>query len=117
MANPEMKSFSSPDETRTFDKGKVELVNVAGGAIGLFTFEPGWKWSQHVKPIAGTDSCQNAHFGYQLSSRLHVRMDDGTEFEMAPGDVGTIPPGHDAWVVGDDMCVTVDWTGAGNYAK
>jgi hypothetical protein len=98
----ELKSLNSPEEVRKFDKGKVELVNVAGAAIGRATFEPGWKWSTCVKPIAKTNTCQAAHYGYQLSGTLTTRMDDGTERTSKAGDVLNIPPGHDAWVVGND---------------
>jgi hypothetical protein len=111
------KSFDSPDETRTFENGKIELLNLSGGTIGRFTLNPGWQWSKHVKPIAGTEWCQNAHFGYQVSGTMHVVMADGTEFDFRPGEVGVIPPGHDAWVVGNEPVVTIDWTGAKGYAQ
>jgi mannose-6-phosphate isomerase-like protein (cupin superfamily) len=117
MANAEKKSANAPDETRTFTRGKIEVLNIGGGAVGRATFEPGWKWSNDVKPIAGTDLCQAPHFMYQISGRMHVVMADGSEFEMGPGDVAVIPPGHDAWVVGDETVVGVDWSGAANYAK
>ena len=117
MAKTEKKNVAKPDETRTFEKGRVDLVNVGGGAVGRFTLEPGWQWSKHVKPIAKTQWCESPHFGYQVSGRLHVKMSDGTEFEFGPGDVGLIPPGHDAWVVGKEPVVNIDWTGASNYAK
>jgi hypothetical protein len=91
------KSFGSPDEVRPMaDKGRVELVTVGDGVVGKATFEPGWHWSDHVKPIAGTDSCQAAHLGYVVSGRQMVRMDDGTELEFGPGDVVAIPPGTTA---------------------
>jgi quercetin dioxygenase-like cupin family protein len=99
------------------DKGQVSIVNLSGGTVGLGTFEPGWRWSEHVKPLAGTDSCQAAHMGDCISGRMVVRMDDGTETEVGPGDVVVIPPGHDAWVVGDEPCVQVDFTGMETYAK
>jgi hypothetical protein len=113
----EAKSLNSPDEVRKFDKGNVELVNVAGAMVGRATFEPGWKWSECVKPLANTDSCQAAHFGYQISGTLVTRMDDGTEFISRAGDVVSIPPGHDAWVVGDETVTVVDFQGMLNYAK
>lgn len=113
----EMKSLNSPEEVRNFDKGKVELVNVAGAMIGRATFQPGWKWSTCVQPIAKTNSCQVAHFGYQLSGRLTTRMDDGTEITSKAGDVLNIPPGHDAWVVGTEPVVVVDFQGMVDYAK
>lgn len=111
------KSVGKPDETRNFPKGKVDLVKVEGVMFGLGTFEPGWKWSESVKPIAKTESCQVLHTGYQMSGRMHVRMDDGTEDEFGPGDIAVIPPGHDAWTVGDEPAVVLDITGMVNYAK
>ena len=114
---PEHKTFDSPDETREFPNGRIELVRIAGGEVGRLVCEPGWRWSDHVKPIAGTDSCQVPHFQYQISGRLAVRMDDGTEFISGPGEVLSIPPGHDAWVVGDEPVVVIDWYGASHYAK
>jgi quercetin dioxygenase-like cupin family protein len=117
MNSMEKKSLNSPAETRTFPKGKVELVAVGGVTFGRATLEPGWKWSEHVKPLAKTKSCEAPHTQYHVSGRLHVRMDDGTEFEFGPGDVGVVPPGHDAWVVGNEPVVVIDVTGLVNYAK
>jgi hypothetical protein len=113
----EMKSLNSPEEVRTFDKGKVELVKIAGATIGRATFEPGWKWSTCVKPLANTNSCQMTHYGYQLSGKLTTRMDDGTELTSKAGGVLNIPPGHDAWVVGNEPVVVVDFQGMVDYAK
>jgi mannose-6-phosphate isomerase-like protein (cupin superfamily) len=113
----EKKSLSKPDETRTFEKGKLEVVKLEKGVIGRATFEPGWKWSTCVKPIAKTESCQTAHFGYIVSGRMKVVMDDGTEAEYGPGDAMNIPPGHDAWIVGNERCVAIDVTGAEHYAQ
>ena len=113
----QVKNFGKPDEVRTFDKGKVEIVNVDGKTIGRGVFQPGWKWSESVKPIVKTESCQASHTAYQLSGRLHVVMNDGTEFEFGPGDVGVVPPGHDAWVVGNEPVVALDITGMVDYAK
>ncbi len=112
----ELKSLNSPDEVRTFDKGKVEVVKVGGALVGRATFEPGWRWSTCVKPIAGTNSCMSAHFGYQLSGTMTTGMDDGTEITSNAGDVVSIPPGHDAWVVGDEPMVVVDFQGMVDYA-
>ncbi|MFN8130109.1 MAG: cupin domain-containing protein [Solirubrobacteraceae bacterium] len=118
MATFEVRSAESPDETRAFQAhGGVAMVSVAGRTVGRGTFEPGWRWSQDVKPIAGTDTCQTAHFGYVLSGRMHVVMDDGTEGEIGPGDVVVIPPGHDAWTVGDEACVMVDFGDVETYAR
>jgi len=118
MAGLEVKSFDSPDETRPFEgKGQADVVNVGGQVIGRGTFEPGWRWSNNVKPIAGTDSCQVSHLGYVMSGRMRVFMDDGSEGEAGPGDVVAIPPGHDAEVVGDEACVVLDFGEFGDYAK
>jgi quercetin dioxygenase-like cupin family protein len=113
----ERKEFKSPDETRTFEKGRLDLINIGGGTVGRLTLEPGWRWSKHVKPIAGTEWCEAPHFQYHLSGRLHVLMADGTEFEVGPGEVSLLPSGHDGWVVGDEPVVLIDWAGASNYAK
>jgi len=119
MAGMIRMSLDAPEETRPFadGKGKLELVNIEAGPVGRATFEPGWKWSLHVKPIAKTDSCQAAHLGYYVSGRMCVHMDDGEEVEFGPGDFAVIPPGHDAWIVGDDPCVVIDWQGFADYAK
>ena len=108
---------SSPDETRTFEKGKIEIANFGDVTIGRSTFEPGWSWEKCVKPIAKTNSCQAPHTGLIISGRIKVVMDDGTEEEGGPGDAAVIPPGHNAWVVGDEPCVMIDFTGAKDYAK
>jgi quercetin dioxygenase-like cupin family protein len=113
----EKKSLNSPDETRTFPKGKVETATVGGVTFGRYTFDPGWKWSEHVKPIAKTKSCQAPHTLYQISGHMRVRMDDGAEIEFGPGDVGVIGPGHDGWVVGNEPAVGIDITGMVHYAK
>ena len=113
------KSLDKPDEVRPFDgaTGQLEVVNTEEGAVGRATFLPGWKWSEHVKPIAKTDSCTAPHFQYHVSGRLAIRMDDGTEFIAGPGDITSLPKGHDAWVVGDEPAVVVDWFGPSNYAR
>jgi quercetin dioxygenase-like cupin family protein len=102
------KSLDSPDDTRTFDQGKSQVVSFGDFTVTRNTFEPGWKWSEHVKPIAGTDSCQVPHTGYVVSGRLKIAMDDGSEEEFAPGDAYVIPPGHDGWIEGEEPCVVVD---------
>jgi hypothetical protein len=118
MAEVEVKSFDSPDEVRPFEgKGEAKVVNIGGRVVGRGTFEPGWRWSENIKPIAGTDSCQVSHLGYCISGRMKVFMDDGTEGECGPGDVVAIPPGHDAEVVGDEPCVFIDFGEFGDYAK
>lgn len=98
-------------------KGRVDILKVGDGVIGRATFEPGWRWSEHVKPLAGTDSCQASHVGYVISGRQKVIMDDGTELEFGPGDVVAIPAGHDGVVVGDEPCVFLDFAGMEHYAE
>jgi hypothetical protein len=117
MQQTEHRSFQEPDETREFPNGHAEIVKIGEGAVGRLVFEPGWRWSNDVKPIAGTDSCEAPHFQYHVSGRLGIRMDDGTELVAVPGDVTSLPSGHDAWVIGDEAVVTVDFFGASNYAK
>lgn len=118
MAGLERKNFDSPDEVRPFEgNGQAAVVEVGGQTVGKATFEPGWKWSENVKPIAGTDSCQVSHLGYVVSGRMKVFMDDGGEDEVGPGDVMAIPPGHDAETVGDEACVVLDFGEFGDYAK
>jgi quercetin dioxygenase-like cupin family protein len=117
MAKLEKKSLDQPDETRPVDKGSIEVVELEGATVMRTTFEPGWRWSEGVKPIVGTDSCQVHQVGYVISGRMHVRMDDGEELEIGPGDVLQIPPGHDAWIVGDEPYVGLDFQGGAEYAK
>ena len=112
------KSLNKPDETRPFQgKGNMAVVTIGEATVGRGTFEPGWKWSSNVKPIAGTDSCQANHTAYVLSGRMIVKANDGSQIEYGPGDVMIAPPGHDAWTVGNEACVLVDWTGVKAYAK
>jgi mannose-6-phosphate isomerase-like protein (cupin superfamily) len=114
----EVKSLDSPEESRPFaGHGRMDVVHVGDTTIGRGTFEPGWRWSQDVKPIAGTDSCQAHHTLYILSGRMHIVMNDGTELDLSPGDAGVIAPGHDAWTVGDEACIAIDTTGVARYAK
>jgi len=109
MAGVEIRSFESPDEVRPFEgRGHIDMLRVGGKEIGRAVFEPGWRWSTDVKPIAGTPSCEFPHFLYVLQGRLRVLMDDGEQAELGPGDVATIAPGHDAEVIGDEPCVTLD---------
>lgn len=119
MAGLVRMSLDSPEETRPFEggTGQLEVVNTPSGAVGRATFGPGWKWSEHVKPIAKTDSCGANHTCYFVSGRMHVVMDDGEEIDYGPGDFGVIPAGHDAWTVGDEPCVVIDWQGFADYAK
>lgn len=119
MAKMTRMNMETPQETRVFENGmgRLDLVNIDAGPVGRAIFEPGWRWSEHIKPIAGTDSCQAAHLGYYVSGRMRVVMDDGQEMEFGPGDFAVIPPGHDAWTVGDEPCVVIDWQGFADYAK
>ncbi|WP_329026398.1 cupin domain-containing protein [Streptomyces sp. NBC_00690] len=119
MAGLLIRSFDSADETRPFPDGtgRLDLLETPGGPVGRAVFEPGWRWSEHIKPLAGTASCQEAHTGYVVSGRIKIVMDGGESAEAGPGDFLQIPPGHDAWVLGEEPCVAVDWTGYGNYAK
>jgi hypothetical protein len=117
MQSTEHRTFDTPDETREFPHGRAEILRIGDAEVGRMVFEPGWRWSADVKPIAKTESCQAPHFQYHVSGRLAIRMDDGAEFIAGPGEVTSLPSGHDAWVIGEDPVVVVDWFGASNYAK
>jgi hypothetical protein len=117
MEKAELRSFDYPTEVRQFPKGRLELVHVGGATIGRATLEPGWRWATSVQPIAKTKSCEAAHLQYHVSGVLMVRMDDGTELECRAGDVSLLPCGHDAWVVGDEPVVVVDFQGMLDYAR
>jgi hypothetical protein len=117
MQTTEHRTFGTPDETREFPNGRAEILWVGDSEIGRLVLDPGWRWSNDVKPIARTDSCQAPHFQYHVSGSLAIRMDDGAEFVAGPGDVTSLPSGHDAWVIGDDPVVVVDWFGASEYAR
>jgi len=117
MVGMEGKSLNKPDEVRTFDKGKLELINLDGKTVGRATLQPGWKWSQSVKPLANTKSCEAPHFQYHMSGTLRVKMDDGTERDFKAGDVSLLKAGHDAWVVGNEPVVVIDFQGMLDYAK
>jgi quercetin dioxygenase-like cupin family protein len=112
-----LKRFESPDEVRKFEKGSFELVHIGGMTIGRATYQPGWKWSEHIGPVAGTRSCEIEHVGMVLSGRVMVVMDDGTEFEMRAGDLFHVMPGHDSWVIGDEPYVSLHFLGASRYAR
>ena len=111
------RDFEAPDEIRTFENGRLELLHVGPMDIGRLVLRPGWRWSDDVKPIAGTELCEAPHFQYHVSGVLRIRMADGNEFDARPGDVTWLPSGHDAWVVGDEDVVVVDWYGATEYAR
>ena len=119
MAGVESRDFNAPDETRTPSKTKVDVVRMGGATVGRFAFEPGWRWSECVKPVAGTDSCQMRHVGVAVSGHLMISHEDGTELEIGPGDAYVIEPGHDAWVVGDEGFVGFEFESraAEEYAR
>ena len=117
MQQTQHKTFEKPDEVRQFPNGHADILSIGESEVGRLVFDPGWRWSNDVQPIAGTPSCEAPHFQYHVSGRLAIRMDDGTEMIAEPGDVTSLPSGHDAWVVGDEPVVAIDWYGASNYAK
>lgn len=113
----ELKNFAAADEVRTFPKGRLELIRIGGATIGRGVFEPGWRWATSVQPIVNTKSCEAPHFQYHVAGVLRVRMDDGSEFDCKPGDVSLLPSGHDAWTVGSEDAVVVDFQGMVDYAS
>jgi hypothetical protein len=118
VTSVEVKTFDKPDETRAFEgNGMAEVVTVAGRPVARGTFEPGWRWSANVKPIAGTDTCEVSHLGYVSQGRMRIHMNDGSEQDITTGEVVAIPAGHDAEVVGDEDCVFLDFGEIGEYAK
>jgi hypothetical protein len=117
MDKAELKSFDRPDEVREFPKGRLELVKIGGATVGRAVFEPEWRWTTSVQPLAKTKSCEAPHFQYHVSGVLRIRMDDGSEFDCRPGDVSLLPSGHDAWVVGNEAAVVVDFQGMIDYPK
>jgi len=117
VAKFQVQSHTQPDEVRTPSKTRVEVVHLEGFTIGRFTFAPGWRWSECIKPVVKTDHCQVSHVGYAVSGRITVRLKDGTEKAIGAGDSYTIPPGHDAWVEGDQPFVGIEIMSADVYAK
>jgi hypothetical protein len=119
MAKVTVKSFDSPDETRTPDKTKLEVVDLGGAKAGRMTLQPGWRWSECIKPVVGGERCQQRHLGTAVAGRLHLSHEDGTELEVGPGDAYVIEPGHDAWVEGDEPFVAYEFesTSAETYAR
>lgn len=105
----EAKNLDAPDDQRNFEHGDLQMVHLTGATIGRAVFRPGWRWSTDVKPLVGTETCEGHHISYVVSGRFHVRMNDGTELDLGPGDAHVVGPGHDAWVVGDETCVTIDF--------
>ena len=117
MTELQARSLDSAEETQNFDNGKAEIVTVAGSTFRRLTFQPGWRWSESLKKIVGTDSCQTHHVGYAMSGHLHVMTDDGSEQDIRAGDAYNIPPGHDGWVVGDEAFRSVEFRSAADNAK
>ena len=113
-----VKHFTSPDETRPFPaRGRMDVIKFDGGTVGRGIFEPGWRWSKDMRTLAGTSTCQVTHACYVLSGRMHIQMDSGEESDIAAGDFVVIPAGHDAWVVGNEVCTIFDYGGAAHYAE
>jgi quercetin dioxygenase-like cupin family protein len=119
LSKMSVQKFEDATDVRPFVEkmGELRMLELEGIPVGRAVFQPGWRWSDHVKPIAGTASCEAPHAGYVLSGHMTIRMNDGTEANLAPGDCVNIPPGHDAWVVGQEPCVMLDWQGYADYAK
>ena len=117
MEGAEVKGFDSPDEVREFPLGRGDVVEIGGGTVMRMTLQPGWRWSDHVKPVGGTELCEAPHFQYLISGTIGVRMTDGSEFEVKGGEVNFLPSGHDAWVIGSDPAVAIDWGGAHVWGK
>ena len=112
------KTFDQPDETRKFPNGAMDILKFGeASTVSLGTFQPGWHWAENVQPIVKTDSCQILHRGYVFSGRMHVVMEYGSEQDLEPNDAYIIPPGHDAWVVGDEPCVVIEFADMTHYAK
>ena len=111
-----LKRFTSPDEARSFEKGTFEVVRLGGLTLGRASYEPGWKWSTHVGPLVGQSLCQVAHVGMVMAGRAMVAMEDGTTYELAPGDLFAIEPGHDSWVIGEEPYISLHFLGAEDYA-
>lgn len=119
MSSIETKSMDHPDESRTPDRTSVSIVHLGDATVGRFTLQPGWRWSDCIKPLAGTDDCQAAHLGYVVSGKIHIAATDGAETDLSPGDAYRLEPGHDAWVVGDEPFVALEFESktAETYAK
>jgi hypothetical protein len=117
MAGVESKNMDTPDEVRSPNKTRVDVVTVGSSEVGRLTLQPGWRWSECIKPVVGGDSCQAEHLGYSISGRMHIEHEDGTTLEIGPGEAYVIAPGHDAWVLGDEEFVGVEFKSAATYAK
>jgi ethanolamine utilization protein EutQ (cupin superfamily) len=117
MTKLQKKSLDKPDDVWTFEKGKLEVVDLGDVVVGRSTLEPGWSWEKCVKPVVKTNSCQVQHIGYMISGKMKIVMDDGMEQEYGPGDVRFIPPGHNAWVLGNEPVVNIDFMGIKDFSK
>jgi hypothetical protein len=117
MTSFEARNFEDADKSVTPEKTRVDIVNVGGNAVGRYTFSPGWRWVECLKPVVGTDSCQIDHLGYVVSGTLHVRHSDGSEGEVSAGDVYRLSPGHEGWVVGDEPFVSIEFKGMEAYTQ
>lgn len=117
MARFQHKRVDHPNEVRPYPLGRNEIFEMDDFVVGRMVHEPGWRWSQHVRPIAGTDRCMYHHLGYCVSGRLHIELEDGTEGEIAAQEMFELPPGHDAWVIGDETWIAIDFRGARSYAR
>jgi hypothetical protein len=117
MAGVESNDFSAPDEVRSPSHTTVELVKIGDGEVGRYTFQPGWEWSECIKPVVGTDTCQVEHVGYVVSGSMRIEHEDGTTLDITPGSVYRIAPGHNAHVLGSEPAVVVEFQGAATYAK
>ncbi|MDA4123395.1 MAG: cupin domain-containing protein [Thaumarchaeota archaeon] len=111
MPNHEVSNLTASTEVRRFPHAKIQLVNIAGGTVARFELQKGWRWSNDVKPVVKTEWCEAPHLQYVISGKYRVKLKDGTEFDIGPGDVASVPPGHDAWVVGDETLVGIEFTG------
>lgn len=113
----EAKNFNKPDEVREFPQGRLEILTIGGVTVGRAIFQPGWRWTKSLQPIAKTNSCEAPHFQYHVAGVMKIQMDDGTEYECHPGSISLLPSGHDAWVVGNEPVIVVDFQGMYNFGK
>lgn len=115
MPATERKNLGKPDDVMTMEKGRIEIIRIAGGGVGRLTLDPGWSWSKHEKPLVNTEWCEVPHFLAITQGTLHIKMRDGEEFDLSTGDVCALPAGHDGWVVGDQSVVGIDWSGCTTF--
>jgi quercetin dioxygenase-like cupin family protein len=117
VAKAETRTIDKPDNVVTMERGKIDIVEIAGGGVARLTLEPGWEWSKHEKPLVNTEWCEVPHFFYVTQGTLHIKMRDGDEFDLKAGDIVALPAGHDGWVVGDETVVGIDWSGCTTYGE